>query len=130
MLPPQPYALETPPFPFRALAALAAKAPLGGARETALATLIASRLIVGALAPLSLPAPARRQRADAAKVWLSAVALPAPVRTAIARLVELSASDDLESIAQGVTKVTEVTAPYLDRHARLELERLAARLGE
>jgi hypothetical protein len=130
VLSPQPYALETPPFPFRALAALAAKAPLGGARETALATLIASRLVVGGLAPVSLPAPARRQRADAAKVWLSAVTLPAPVRTAIARVVDLSASDDRKAIAQGVAKVTEVTAPYLDRHARLELERLAARLGE
>jgi hypothetical protein len=129
VLPPQSFALATPVFPFRALAALAAKAPLGGARETALATLIASRLVAGTLAPVVLSAPARRKRADAAKLWLSAVALPAPVRTAVGRLVDLSASDDPEAIVAGIANVTEVTAPYLDRHARLELERLAARLG-
>jgi hypothetical protein len=125
----QPYTLATPAFPFRALAVLAAKAPLGGARETALATLVTARLVAGGLAPLSLPAPARRKRADAAKVWLSAVALPAAVRAAVGRLIELSASDDRKAIALGVTKVTEVTAPLLDRHARSELDRLAARFG-
>jgi len=116
-------------FPLRALAALAAKAPLGGARETAMASLVAARLAAAALPPVSLPAGARRKRADAAKNWLSALALPAPVRTALGRLLDLSAGEDLDAMGIALSKVTEVTAPHLDRHARLELERLAARLG-
>ncbi len=127
---PQPYALATALFPFRALAALAAKAPLGGARESVLAALIASRLAVAAVAPVSLPTAARKKRADAARTLLTAVSLPAPVRTAVGRLVDLSASDDLAAIASGVRKVTEVTAPFLDKHARLELDRLADRFGK
>lgn len=129
VLPLQPYALATPVFPFRALAGLAAKAPLGGARESALAVLVAARLVTAAVAPALLPAPARRKRADAARLWLSAVALPAAVRSAVGRLVDLSASEDVKAIALGVAKVTEVTAPYLNRNARSELERLATRLG-
>lgn len=128
MIPPQPYALTAPAFLFRALAGLAAKAPLGGARESALATLVAVRLAVAAVEPAMLPAPARRKRADAARRWLSAVALPAPVRSTVGRLVDLSASENVHAIAAGVAKVTEVTAPYLNRNARSELDRLAARL--
>ncbi|MFI5309970.1 MAG: hypothetical protein ACHQQ3_01955 [Gemmatimonadales bacterium] len=125
MLGPSPFALAAPAFPFRALAALAARAPLGGARETALATLAAARLAAGAAPPVLLSLPLRVARADAARLWLTSVALPAAVRSAIVRLVDATAQDDSRAIAGALAKVTDVTAAHLDRGARSELDRLA-----
>jgi hypothetical protein len=129
MLGPPPYTLTAPSFAFRALASLAARAALGGPRETALATLIAARLAAGAAPPISLAPPLRVARADAARVWLSSVTLPAPVRAAIAKLVDASAGNDERTIAASLAKVTDITAPLMTRGARLELDRLAARFG-
>ena len=123
------YALAAPTFPFRALAALAGHAPLGGARETALATLIAARLAAGVVLPLVLDNPMRLARAEAARLWMTSVALPTPVRTAIVRLVDATAADDVRTVITAIRKVIDVTAPYLDKEARFELERLAVRLG-
>jgi hypothetical protein len=119
------YALAAPVFPFRALAALAGRATLGGARETALATLIAARLAAGVGAPLARGAQLRAARADAARLWMSSVALPAPVRSAIARLVDATAGDDPKAVGTALGKVMDVTAPYLDKPARFEMDRLA-----
>jgi hypothetical protein len=126
---PQPYALATPVFAFRALAALAGRAPLGGPRETAIATLIAARLVAGVVEPFPLLQPLRKARADAAKLWLSSVSLPATVRTSVLKLIDATTVDDRRIVAQALGKVTDVTAPHLDRGARSELERLAARLA-
>ncbi|HLA90221.1 MAG TPA: hypothetical protein VJL28_07325 [Gemmatimonadaceae bacterium] len=128
MLGPSPYALAAPVFPFRALAALAGRAPLGGPRETALATLVAARLAAGATPPALLAPPARAARAEAARLWLTSIALPAAVRGALLRLADASGTDDLRAIAVALARVTEVTAPHLDRGARSELDRLGARL--
>jgi hypothetical protein len=129
MLGPPPYTLTAPAFAFRALTSLAARAALGGPRETALATLIAARLAAGAAPPISLAPPLRAARADAARAWLSSVALPAPVRAAIGKLVDSSAGNDDRLILSSLAKVTDVTAPLLTRGARSELDRLAARFG-
>jgi hypothetical protein len=129
MLGPPPYTLAAPSFAFRSLAILASRAALGGPRETALATLIAARLAAGAAPPVTLAPPLRVARADAARVWLSSVTLPAPVRAAIAKLVDASAGNDGRTIAISLAKVTDVTAPVLTRGARSELDRLAARFG-
>jgi hypothetical protein len=128
MLGPSPYALAAPVFPFRALTALAARAPLGGPRETALATLISARLAAGAAPPVLLALPLRAARAEAARLWLTSVALPPAVRTAVLNLVDATATDDPGAIAFALAKVTEVTAPQLDRGARSELDRVGARL--
>jgi hypothetical protein len=129
MLGPPPYALTTPTFAFRSLASLAARAALGGPRETALATLIAARLAAGAAPPAVLAPPLRVARADAARVWLTSVALPAPVRAAIGKLVDATAGNDDRMIVLALAKVTDTTAPQLNRSARAELDRLAARFG-
>jgi len=126
---PQPYALATPVFAFRALAALAGRAPLGGPRETAISTLIAARLVAGVIEPFPLLQPLRKARADAARVWLTSVALPATTRTAVLKLIDATSGEDRRVVAQALAKVTDVTAPHLDRGARSELERLAARLA-
>lgn len=126
MLGPPPYALTSPVFAFRSLATLAGRAALGGPRETALATLIAARLAAGAAPPGALAPPLRAARAESARIWLTSVALPSPVRTAIARLVDASAGGDEKAILSALAKVTDVTSQLLTRGARADLDRLAA----
>lgn len=123
------FAVAEPLFPFRALAAAAARAPLGGARESLTATLVAARLAVVACGPHALPAALRTARAAAARHWMGALTLPASVRGALVQLVEASAREEPAALSAALSaalaKVTEVTAPHLDRKARLELDRLA-----
>jgi hypothetical protein len=128
VLTPPPYALAGTEFPFRALAALAGRAPLGGAREAALAVLMAARLADAMLPPTALSIASRRVRAEGARHWLSTIALGAPIRAAITRVVDATAIDDPHGAAVALGKATEVAAGYLDRGSRRELERLSARL--
>ena len=128
MLGPPPFALATPAFQFKALALAAGRAPLGGPRETALAALIGARLAAGTIGPGALAADVRAARAEAARGWLGTIAVPSVTKVAVARLIETTARNDLASLAAAVAKVTDVTAPYLDRTARSELERLNAAL--
>jgi len=122
-----PYGLASTPFRFAALAALAGRAPLGGLREVALATYLAARLADDVLEENGLSASIRADRAGSARSWLSTVALPAPVRQPLARLIDSSA-DGAGGASQAVRAVIAVTADFLDRAARLELEHLAETL--
>jgi len=119
-----PFAIPQPQFPLRALSAAAARAPLGGAREALTATLVAARLAAAAHGPDALSAALRGARAAAARHWMGALTLPAPVRGAMVQLVEASVRGEPAALSAALTKVTEVTAPHLDRKARLELDRL------
>jgi hypothetical protein len=122
-----PYGLAPTPFRFAALAALAGRAPLGGRREVALATYLAARLVDDVLEENGLSASIRADRAGSARNWLSTVALPAPVRQPLARLIDSSAGG-AGGASQAVRAVIAVTADFLDRAARLELEHLAETL--
>lgn len=130
MLGQSPYALATPVFPFRGLALLAGRAPLGGPRETAIATLVAARLAAGAAGPAPLEPQLRAARAEAARLWMTSVALSAMARAALRRVVDASAGSDPAAIASALAKVGEVTAAQLDRGARLEIEQLIARFRQ
>ena len=121
MLPAPPYALATPFFRFRALAALAGRSPLGGDREVALATLLVARLALGALPPMALPQGARAARAAAARSWLASVALPAALRLPLARLVDATASIDRSGVGAALGAVVDAAAPHLDAPAIAEL---------
>jgi hypothetical protein len=123
-----PYSLSTPVFPFRALAALAGRLPLGGERELALAAFMAARLASGSLPPHPLSAAARQHRATAARVWFSTLALLPAARTPIARLVEATEREDPRTTAAALTDVVAIAAPILDRGARTELAELVAAL--
>ena len=123
-----PYALAPTTFRFPALAALAGRAPLGGQREVALATYLAARLAHDALPGRGLAAEARAQRAGGAKNWMATLTLPSAVRPALAKLIEASAGQPA-GLAEAVRNVISVTANFLDSHARLELEQLAALLA-
>jgi hypothetical protein len=120
-----PFAPARASFPCPALLSLAARATLGGARESLLGAVMAVRLVEGLRSPHLLPAPAREARAEGARQWLGALTLPAKARTALLRAYATSAADDLQSAADAMAAVTEVTSPHLDKGARLELVRLA-----
>ena len=66
----------------------------------------------------------RAARADGARAWIGTVAAPAVAKAAIGRLIETSAWGDAASMAAALAKVTEVTAPYLDKGSRSELDQL------
>lgn len=123
-----PYSLTPPRFRFRALATLAGRAPLGGAREVALATYLVARLVDDAQPAHALPEAMRGARAAAARTWLSTMALPAAVRPALTRLVDASALDD-HAMPDALQNVIAVTAAYLDAAAIADLERLAQALA-
>jgi hypothetical protein len=102
---------------------------MGGPRETALGVLMAARLVAATLPPAPLSLPLRGARAQAARQWLSSVTIPAPVRTSLGKLIDATALDDPMGLGVALAKVTDVTAPHLDRASRSELARLADRLG-
>ena len=122
-----PYGLAPTPFRFAALAGLSGRAPLGGRREVALATYLAARLADDVLDENGLSASIRADRAGSARTWLSTVALPAPVRQPLARLID-SSGGGAGGASQALRAVIAITADFLDRAARLELEQLAETL--
>jgi hypothetical protein len=124
-----PYALATPSFPFRHLAALAGRAPIGGAREVALGCFMAARLAAerGASGP-ALSDEARSERAASAKSWLGTLTLPASVRAPIARCIESSAKGSPAVVARDLVALSAACASYLDGASRAELDALAAGL--
>jgi hypothetical protein len=128
VLGPSPFALTNSAFSLRAVALAAGRAPLGGPRESVLAALVAARLAVGALPAAKLTPAQRATRADHARTWIGTIALPQVPKVAALRAVELTAKNDLSGLAAALAKVTDVTAPYLDRAARSELESLGAKL--
>jgi hypothetical protein len=123
-----PYVLATPIFRFRALAALAGRAALGGPREVALATYLVARLAHDCSPALALPANIRASRSIGARSWLSSLALPTTVRASLARLAEATDGDAV-AVVPALRAVISATATYLDSGARLELERLARALA-
>jgi hypothetical protein len=118
-----PYALSTPCFRFRALASLAARAPLGGPREVALATYLVARLVDDCLPEKELPSAARAARSGGARGWLANVALPTAVRASLIRLTDATGGD-LSDIQPALTSTMAVVDAYLDPSSRSELARL------
>jgi hypothetical protein len=126
-----PYALASPLFRFRHLATLAGRAPIGGAREVALACFVAARLVADCCDPaLHLEEEARAARCAAAKAWLGTMAIPAPVRAPVARCAEASAHESSGEMAALITALATAADGFLDPAARGELEALAARITQ
>ena len=124
-----PYALAPTTFRFRALAALAGRAPLGGERETALASFVVARLAVGCLAASTLTAEDRSTRAAAARTWIASLALPAPLRAPLVKVIESTRHESRSAVAAAIVTVADVAASYLDAPALDELRVLAAELS-
>ena len=110
---------------------MSGRAPQGGAREVALACLLAARLVADACAhPASLGSEHRRVRAAGARHWLGAAALPAPARQSLIRLTEATAGDQRAAVRAALDSVITVTANQLEPSARLELAELAQAIAE
>lgn len=129
--PPPPYGLRAlPPFALPALAALAGRSTLGGARESALACLLAARLALALLPPDPMPEAPRRARAQATLAWLATIALPPATRDAAAAVVEASALEAAVApppLAEALRALAAL--PGLDEAASAELRGLADALA-
>jgi hypothetical protein len=123
MLP--PFAVPPIRFPFRALAARAGRAPLGGEREVAMAALMVARLSADALREGALGAQQRAERAAAAKAWLASIAVPARARPPLTRALEATAHDGA-AIAAAVDDLVTTAAPWLDKGSMAELRGVTA----
>lgn len=125
-----PYALAVPSFRFPALAALAARAPLGGAREVTLATLLAARL-AASCADGEVELELRSERALLARQWLAGLTLPGSARVALGRAIEATGGPASPGVLRGALEaMAGAVGPLLDPPARSELQQLAAALGE
>jgi hypothetical protein len=120
-----PFAVAPNRFPFRALAARAGRAPLGGEREVAMAALMVARLACDALGGRAATPKQRAERAAAAKGWLASIAVPARARPALARAVEASGRDP-DAIAPAMDEVARVVAQWLDVACVAELRAVTA----
>jgi hypothetical protein len=99
---------------------------MGGPREVAVACLVVAHLVRESCCHGSvLTVDQRRARAQGAKQWLGAAAVPGGIRTALVRTAEASAGDLPAAVAAGIESVIAVTANQLDQGARLELSQLA-----
>jgi hypothetical protein len=126
---PQSLAFRT--LPFRALASLAARAPLGGEREVVLGCFMAARLAslaADAQSGDTATSEARGQRAAAARTWFAGLALPAALRTLFGRLVDASAGNDRRELGLRLSAVAEAASRFLDEPARAEMSALVERL--
>jgi hypothetical protein len=95
----------------------------------ALATLLAARLVVGALPPQPLPQGVRITRANGARAWFAALALPAALRQSLARLVDATTSVDRDGLEPALRALIEVGMPQLDQLAVAELRDVLKLLG-
>ena len=123
-----PFSLSTPAFRFRALASLAGRAPLGGEREMALASLMAARLADAVLLEVPLSAPARVSRAAGARLWCSTLTLPAAARIPLARVVDASELGERVQLAEALAAFAAIAGPLIDAPSRAELGDLVTAL--
>ena len=121
--PRHPFALDTPTFAFASLAALASRAPLGGAREVAIVAFTAARM-ADDVRTGGFSADERRARAAGAKRWMGTLSLAEPVRKSFLDLIGATEQDGATTAA-ALRRVIEVTGAQLDALSRADLERLA-----
>lgn len=118
-----PFALDTPTFSFAALASLAARAPLGGAREIAIVAFTTARM-ADETRPGGLSLEERQARAAGARRWMATLSLAEPVKKAFHELIAATEAD-APTAAKAIRRVMEVTGAKLDAASRSELDRLA-----
>ena len=125
-----PYALTAQSFPFPHLASLSGRAPIGGAREVALACFVAARLAADCMdEPLESGGLARSARATGAKGWLGTLALPAPVRGPLLRCLESTADGPPGAVGRALSELAAAGGLFLDAGSISELDSLAVILS-
>ncbi len=123
------FALATPHFRFRALAACAGRASLGGDREVAMACLVAGRLGTAMLAPYTITPSDSKARSVAAKQWLASLSVPATVRAALVVVADAVATGSRTAAAAALTVLLTVATHNIDEASATELRALIADLS-
>ncbi len=93
-----------------------------------LACYVAARLAAAALPDAGLDAEQRAARAAAARTWAGSLALPAPLRVPLARVVDATRDGQAATVGAALVTVADAAASYLDGQATMELRALAAQL--
>lgn len=123
-----PYALAPAEFQFPALAALAARVPVGGAREAVLGGLTLARLGSALLPPVELSGELRRERAEGARVWLLSLPLEQTLRPLILRAINSTATATRAEVAAEIDIVRERLEGVLDTASEGEMLHLTGEL--
>ena len=123
------FALVTPVFRFRSLAAAAGRASLGGDRETLLACLQLGRLCTGLLPPFELSRELTLERTENTKQWLSSLAIPSGVRSTAFGVIGGLTGHDRARLAEAFEDLVKAAPPHLDEAARVELTHLIQELA-
>jgi hypothetical protein len=123
------YALATPAFRFRALAALSGRASLGGDRETLLACLQLGRLCAGILPPYEMSREVTLDRTENTKQWLSALAVPSGIRSTAFGIFGALTGLDRARCAEAFLDLVKAASGQLDEASRAELNALLQELS-
>jgi hypothetical protein len=126
---PPRFALATPRFRFRALAAFAGRASIGGDREIALACLVVGRLAAAMLPPLSLSATDTKTRSSAAKQWMASLSLPAVIRTALIQVADAVVLGNRIATSGAIERLVSAVQGRIDEAGAGELLTLAGDLN-
>ena len=123
------FALATPHFRFRALASFAGRASLGGDREVAMACLVAGRLASSMLPPFDISHADAKSRSAAARQWLSALSLPAAIRTPLAQVADAVATGNPATAAAAIERMLVAVSRNIDESSAAEIRALIADLS-
>jgi hypothetical protein len=123
------FALTPPVFRFRALAALAGRASLGGDRETLIACLQLGRLCAGLLPPYRLSPELVAERTEHTRQWLASVAVPSGIRSTAFGVFGGLTGHDRSRLSLAFEDLVKAAAGQLDEVSRVELNALVRELA-
>jgi hypothetical protein len=123
------FALATPVFRFRSLAALAGRASLGGDRETLVACLQLARLCAGLLPPYHMSREVTLERTEHTRQWLSSIAVPSGIRSTAFGIFGGLTGHDRARLALAFEDLVKAAAGQLDEASRTELIALIQELA-
>jgi hypothetical protein len=123
------FALTTPAFRFRAVAALSARASLGGDRETVLACLQLGRLCAGLLPPQDMARDQMIDRTENTRQWLASLAVPSGIRSTAFGVFGALTGLDRARLGEAMTDLVKAASGQLDEASRAELNALILELS-
>jgi hypothetical protein len=123
------FALAAAHFRFRALAAFAGRAALGGDREVALACLVVARLASGMLAPFDIQTADAKSRSAATKQWLSALSLPSSIRIPLTHVADAVATGNPTATGAALERMLVAVSRNIDEASAGEIRAIVAELS-
>jgi hypothetical protein len=123
------FALATPVFRFRSLAAAAGRAALGGDRETLIGCLQLGRLCAGILPPYELSREITFERTENTKQWLASLALPSGIRSTAFGIIGALTGHDRARCALAFDDLVKAAFVQLDEPSKAELNALIHELA-